>query len=145
MILEAKLKDEALVLQKSWVKKKPENASKEVASPDSEESAETPPSKNIDEINQEKHILELRKKLDEAFIRLDRLLAIAEEKEEEFDFPVAFVTNLLYVCEKNGLQYMLEDANKPMSIDPASGENSGQSNFEQSKRLRSFLNIVKKK
>ena len=31
------------------------------------------------------------------------MLTIARQKEEKYDFPVAFITNILYVCEKNGL------------------------------------------
>jgi len=44
-------------------------------------------------------------------------LSIAEDKEEEADFPVAFVSNLLYICEKNGLRYLLEDGYKPTGND----------------------------
>lgn len=87
-------------------------------------------------------ILEVRKELDDAFIKLDRLLAIMEEKEEEFNFPVAFVSNLLYVCEKNGLSYLLEDHGQDASKD-ASEE--GESRLQRSKRLLGLTSLIKKK
>lgn len=86
--------------------------------------------------------MEVRKELDSAFIKLDRLLAIVEEKEEHFDFPVAFVTNLLYVIEKNGLNYMLEGGPGLSDNDSEQGESS---RLQKSNRLKGFVNIIKKK
>ena len=76
MVLEAKLKDPALVLK------------------DTEKHDKFELMKEVDNI---------RKEMDKAFVSLDRMLTIAREKEERYDFPVAFITNILYVCEKNGL------------------------------------------
>ena len=36
------------------------------------------------------------------------MLAIAKDKEESFDFPVAFVTNIMYVCAKNGNSHLID-------------------------------------
>ena len=49
-----------------------------------------------------KQVMELRKDIDGAFVKVDRLLQVAQDKEEDFDFPVAFITNMMYVCAKNG-------------------------------------------
>ena len=76
MVLEAKLKDPALVLKDS---------------------------DKHDKVDLMKEVDSIRKDMDEAFASLDRMLTIAREKEEQYDFPVAFITNILYVCEKNGL------------------------------------------
>ena len=54
-----------------------------------------------------KQLLDLRKDIDKHFAILDRLLEVARDKEEEFDFPIAFVTNVLYVCSKNDIDYIL--------------------------------------
>jgi len=35
---------------------------------------------------------EIKKELDEGFHALDRMLTVIREKEEQYDFPVAFVT-----------------------------------------------------
>ena len=51
-----------------------------------------------------KEINLLRTDIDEAFVKLDRMLYIAKSKEQTSDFPVAFVTNLLYLISLNNLQ-----------------------------------------
>ena len=45
----------------------------------------------------------IRRDIDENFVKLDRMLSIAKDREEINDFPVAFVTNLLYIVSINGL------------------------------------------
>jgi len=35
-------------------------------------------------------------------------LAIAKDNEDSFDFPVAFVTNIMYVCAKNGNSNLID-------------------------------------
>jgi hypothetical protein len=56
----------------------------------------------VEQLDELKKLTALRAELDDCFVRLDRMLSIVQEKEGHFDFPVAFVTNILYVCEKNG-------------------------------------------
>lgn len=46
--------------------------------------------------------------MDIHFDQLDRLLKVANEKEESFDFPVAFLTNVLYVCCKNKMTHLID-------------------------------------
>ena len=50
-----------------------------------------------------KEINLLRTDIDESFVKLDRMLYMAKEKEQTSDFPVAFVTNLLYLISLNNL------------------------------------------
>lgn len=50
----------------------------------------------------------IKRDIDLHLAQLDRLLAIAREKEQEFDFPVAFITNMMYVCYKNKVEYLLD-------------------------------------
>ena len=50
------------------------------------------------------------------------------------DFPVAFVTNVLYVCEKNGQRHLLND---PVGF--------GEEEQQISRRLQSFYDIIKSK
>ena len=104
MVLEAKLKDLQLVSSNTSTifdnfKKTDENKSAEVANPD-----DLQPKVDVDLL---KEVDEIRKDIDEAFVRLDRMLAMAKDREEVSDFPVAFVTNILYVCEKNGIKSLI--------------------------------------
>ena len=56
----------------------------------------------------ESQLHQIKQDIDLHFAQLDRLLTIASENEQEFDFPVAFVTNVMYVCYKNKVEYLLE-------------------------------------
>lgn len=62
---------------------------------------------NISDLDLAKQIDNLKKNIDENFAKLDRMLSIAKDREEIIDFPVAFVTNLLYIISINGLQHQL--------------------------------------
>lgn len=64
---------------------------------------------SVEELDELKKLTALRTELNECFVKLDRMFAIIQEKEETFDFPVSFVTNILYVCEKNGQRHLLSD------------------------------------
>lgn len=90
---------------------------------------------SVEDLNLLKELGEIRRELDHAFEKLDRFLFIAQEKEHGFDFPVAFVTQILYVCEKNGLSSLLHDAKKSLDEKPS----------DRSRRLQSFYDIIKKK
>ena len=129
------------------VEEKPVPSETTVADTISDDSKKVPV-KTTAIIDEEKKLLELRKELDKGFIQLDRLLSIAEEKEEEFDFPVAFISNLLYICEKNGLRYMLEDGNKPVGHEERGNNDEVEDEHDRlrnSRRLQSFLKVLKKK
>ena len=60
---------------------------------------------NITDLDLAKQIDTIRKDIDENFVKLDRMLSIAKDREEAIDFPVAFVTNLLYIVSINGLSH----------------------------------------
>ena len=66
------------------------------------------------DIDLAKQIDTIRRDIDENFVKLDRMLSIAKDREELNDFPVAFVTNLLYIISINGLhtQLLSEDSLK---------------------------------
>jgi hypothetical protein len=57
----------------------------------------------IKDLDLAKQIDTIRKDIDDNFVKLDRMLSIAKDREQEIDFPVAFVTNLLYIVSINGL------------------------------------------
>jgi len=73
-----------------------------------ETTAESKPPKAAQDVNLLKQVIEIRKDIDLHFAQLDRVLAIAKDKEESFDFPVAFVTNIMYVCAKNGNSHLID-------------------------------------
>lgn len=79
----------------SKVPKSSENS--EVATQDKDEKLQ---SVDIDLL---KEIKQLRTDIDESFVKLDRMLYMAKSKEQVSDFPVAFVTNLLYLISLNDL------------------------------------------
>lgn len=56
-----------------------------------------------------KNVDEIRRDIDASFLKLDDMLVMTEEKEETFDFPVAFITNILYALEKNGVSNLLRN------------------------------------
>jgi hypothetical protein len=62
---------------------------------------------NIKDLDLAKQIDAIRKDIDENFVKLDRMLSIAKDREQEIDFPVGFVTNLLYIVSINGLSHKL--------------------------------------
>ena len=66
----------------------------------------------MEKLELRKSLDSLKKEIDECFVKLDRLLYILQEKEQKFDFPVAFATNILYVCQKNGQSNLLHDPKK---------------------------------
>jgi hypothetical protein len=56
-----------------------------------------------------KEVDEIRRDIDASFLKLDDMLVMMEDKEETFDFPVAFITNILYTIEKNGITNLLRN------------------------------------
>lgn len=61
----------------------------------------------VTDLDLSKMIDELRRDIDENLAKLDRMLSIAKDREEVNDFPVAFVTNLLYILSVNNLHSRL--------------------------------------
>lgn len=51
---------------------------------------------------------DVKRDFDNHMSQLNRLLLITRKKEEEFDFPVAFVSNFLYVCYKNKMSHIVD-------------------------------------
>ena len=86
MVLEAKLQDRGLIMKNE--------------------------AKEMEQLELQKLLDNLKKEVNDCFVKLDRLLYILQEKEEKFDFPVAFATNILYVCQKNGNSSLLHDPMK---------------------------------
>ena len=108
MVLESNLRDQNLITQQkhlSKTKKVPQMyresnavvADQDLMIKDDEKMGATVDIDLLKEINL------LRTDIDEAFVKLDRMLYIAKSKEQTSDFPVAFVTNLLYLISLNNL------------------------------------------
>lgn len=113
MVLEAKLKDLDLVARSTGSKPSssaaavPETNSEDTDVAVASDAANNSGAPATADLNVLKQVDEIRKDIDEAFVKLDRMLSIAREREETSDFPVAFVTNILYVCEKNGVSDLI--------------------------------------
>ena len=93
LVLESQLKDQSSVLNPKYFTEKSKQTVQNLAQ----------------KPKLEKQIDEIREDIDEAFKGLERMLDMADQKEDWYDFPVAFVTNILYVCEKNGVNYLINN------------------------------------